>query len=112
MLKTVRRTQTKMRLAITGGEASGKTVSALLAAYGITDNWQKVALIDTTNNSASFHSYLGRFNTLQLGAPYTSEKLQRAIHLCEESGVEAVIIDNLSDAWSSEGGIIDTGKGQ
>jgi hypothetical protein len=107
MLTQVQRRQSRMRLAIAGDHSTGKTLSALLAAYGLTGSWEKVALIDTELGSASYHAYVGRYSTVQIGAPFTPEKFMQAIRLCEEAGMEAIVIDSISDEFVGEGGITD-----
>ena len=65
-LQQAQRHQVKLRLGLSGASGFGKTYSALLLAYGITNNWSKIAIIDTENNSASLYSHLGEFNVLSL----------------------------------------------
>ena len=43
----VQRQKMKLRMALTGVSGGGKTLGALYLAYGLTDDWGKVALIDT-----------------------------------------------------------------
>ena len=50
-LRKAQRKQAKIKLAMEGVSGSGKTMSALLLASGITD-WSKIAVIDTENHSA------------------------------------------------------------
>jgi hypothetical protein len=105
-LQTIHRKQTKARLALQGPAGAGKTMSSLLLAYGLTGNWQKIAIIDTEQNSASFHSDLGDFNTVQLGTPYTTDRYIEAVELCELAGIEAIIIDSISPEWIGELGCL------
>ena len=108
-LKIVTRNKEKLRLALQGDVHSGKTLSALLLASGLTNNnWSKIAVIDTESNSASLFSHLGKFNTLQIAAPFTLFKYIEAIELCEESGMEVIILDSITPEWIGEGGIVDT----
>ena len=65
-LKQAQRNQVKLRLGLSGPSGYGKTYSALLLAFGITNDWSKIAIIDTENNSASLYSHLGEFNVLTL----------------------------------------------
>ena len=46
-LQTAERKRVKLRLNIASPSGFGKTYSALLIAYGIAGNWQKIAVIDT-----------------------------------------------------------------
>ena len=94
-------------MALLGPSGSGKSMSALLAAYGLTNNWCKVAVIDTENHSAELYSHLGHYNVVNIAAPYTPEKYIDAIKLCEQSQMEVIILDSISHEWEGSGGILD-----
>ena len=106
-LKQSQRQQVKLRLGLSGASGFGKTKSALLLAYGMTQDWSKVALIDTENSSASLYSDLGNYNVLDLQAPYSPERYIQAIELCEKSGIEVIIIDSASHEWNGTGGCLE-----
>ena len=106
-LQTASRKQAPIKLAIQGPSGSGKTYSSLLLAYGLTQNWSTIAVIDTENNSASLYAHLGAFKTLGLSAPFTPEKYMEAIALCTDEGMEVIIIDSISHEWDGVGGILD-----
>lgn len=106
-LKQSQRQQVKLRLGLSGASGFGKTKSALLLAYGMTQDWSKIAVIDTENSSASLYSDLGNYNVLDLQAPYSPERYIQAIELCERSGIEVIIIDSASHEWNGTGGCLD-----
>jgi hypothetical protein len=106
-LKQSQRQQVKLRLGLSGASGFGKTKSALLLAYGMTQDWSKIAVIDTENSSASLYSDLGNYNVLDLQAPYSPERYIQAIELCEKSGIEVIIIDSASHEWNGTGGCLD-----
>ena len=58
-LKKATRKQAKLRMGLSAVSGGGKTYSALLLAFGLTNDWNKVAVIDTENGSASLYSHLG-----------------------------------------------------
>ena len=111
-LNTSIRKQTKTRLALEGPAGSGKTYSALLLAYGLCQDWSKIALIDTEQDSASLYSQLGPFGTIGLGAPYHPTRFYDAIDLCDISGKEVIIVDSLSLEWIGDGGMVDKLSGK
>ena len=45
-LQKAQRNQVKLRIGLSGPSGYGKTYSALLLAYGITEDWTKIAIID------------------------------------------------------------------
>ena len=106
-LQKAERHQVKLRIGLSGPSGFGKTYSALLLAYGITNDWNKIAIIDTENKSASLYSHLGDFNVLSLEEPYSPERYLKAIKLCEESEVEIIIIDSISQEWQGKGGCLE-----
>jgi AAA domain len=106
-LQKAERHQVKLRIGLSGPSGFGKTYSALLLAHGITNDWNKIAIIDTENKSASLYSHLGDFNVLSLEEPYSPERYLKAIKLCEESEVEIIIIDSISQEWQGKGGCLE-----
>jgi hypothetical protein len=106
-LQKAKRHQVKLKVGMSGPSGYGKTYSALLLAFGITNDWNKIALIDTENNSASLYSHLGDFNVLSLNEPFSPERYIEAIKICEASDVEVLIIDSISHEWSGKGGCLE-----
>ena len=83
-LQQAQRSQVKLRIGLSGPSGYGKTFSALLMAYGITQDWKKIAVVDTENNSASLYSHLGDFNVLNLEEPYSPQRYIEAIKTLRE----------------------------
>lgn len=115
---TVTREKSKLRLALAGPSGSGKTLSALLLAFGITDDWNKIALIDTEHGRAKFYANRSDFETgaflyQEMTAPYSPDKYKSMV-LEGASAVGSdgvVIIDSFSHAWDNEGGVLDIKSG-
>jgi len=105
-LQQTQRRNVKLRLGISGASGFGKTYSALQLAYGMTNNWSKIAVIDTENSSASLYSDLGIFNVLNLFPAYSPERYIEAIDTCEKSNMEVVIIDSITHEWQGAGGCL------
>lgn len=105
-LQQAQRHQVKLRLGLSGASGFGKTYSALLLAYGITNDWSKIAIIDTENNSASLYAHLGNFNVLSLSEPYSPERYIEAIKTCEKASMEVIIIDSITHEWNGKGGCL------
>ncbi|MCH5226757.1 MAG: AAA family ATPase [Muribaculaceae bacterium] len=91
--------QAKIKLAIQGCSGSGKTFSALQLAYGLCGDWSKIAVVDSENNSADLYANLGDYNVLPLEGIYTPETYIEAIRICEQAGMEVIIIDSMSQCW-------------
>ena len=106
ILKAARK-RAKIKMALQGPSGSGKTMSSLLISYGLCGDWSKIAVIDTENHSAELYSHLGEYNVINIAAPYSPEKYQEAIKLCEKSGMAVIIIDSISHEWEGSGGILD-----
>ena len=105
-LQKARRNQVKLRLGLSGASGFGKTYSALLLAYGITNDWSKIVIIDTENNSANLYAHLGDFNVLSLNEPYSPERYISAIRACERASMQVIIIDSITHEWQGKGGCL------
>lgn len=106
-LQKATRKKVKLRLGLSAVSGGGKTYSALLLAKGIVGDWDKIAVVDTENGSASLYSHLGDFNTIELTAPYSPERYIEAIHACENAGMEVIIIDSITHEWDGKGGCLE-----
>jgi len=102
------RKQAVIKMAVQGPSGSGKTYSSLLLAFGLVGNWTHIAVIDTENNSSHLYSHLGNYNVLSLSEPFSPERYQDAIEVCEKAGMKAIIIDSISQEWEGAGGIIES----
>ncbi len=99
-----KRTNAKLRLAITGTAGSGKTYGALLIAKGLEG---KIAVIDTECGSASLYSHLVDFDVCNLTPPFDPRRYVQLIHEAENEGYSVIIIDSLSHEWNGDGGCLD-----
>jgi hypothetical protein len=106
-LQIAKRKQAKIRLGIQGCSGSGKTYSALLIAFGLCGDWNRIAVLDTENYSASLYAHLGAFQIVNIPAPFPPEKYIEAIRLCESAGIEVIIVDSISHEWEGAGGILE-----
>lgn len=105
-LQQAQRHQVKLRLGLSGASGFGKTYSALLLAYGITNDWSKIAIIDTENSSANLYAHLGNYNVLNLNEPYNPERYIEAINRAENASMEVIIIDSITHEWQGKGGCL------
>lgn len=106
-LRKATRTKAKIRLGLSAVSGGGKTYSALLIAYGMVGDWNRIAIIDSENGSADLYSHLGDYNVLPIVAPFPPEKYVQAIKDCEGAGMECIIIDSITHEWDGKGGILD-----
>ena len=96
----------KLRLGMSGPAGSGKTYSALLIAHGLGG---RIGMIDTEHGSGDLYADLlpEGYDVLQLTPPFTPARYVEAMHALEQAGVDTIIVDSLSHAWSGEGGSLD-----
>jgi hypothetical protein len=106
-LRKATRKKAKIRLGLSAVSGGGKTYSALLIAHGICNDWNKVAIIDSENNSADLYAHLGDFNVLPIAAPFSPERYVEAIRACEKAGMEVIIVDSITHEWDGKGGCLD-----
>lgn len=100
-----KRTNAKLRLALTGPAGSGKTFSAIQLALGLKG---KIAMIDTECGSGSLYANLADYDICQLKPPYDARRYVALIHEAENAGYNVIIIDSISHEWDGEGGSLDT----
>ena len=100
-LRVSSKKQAKIKLALQGCAGSGKTYSALLLAYGLTNDWTKIAIIDSENGSADLYASLGNYNVLPLQDNFTPETYIEAVKVCEDAKMEVIIIDSISQCWDN-----------
>lgn len=124
VFKKAQREQVRIKVSIAGPAGSGKTMSSLLMAYGLTkaefpnlseaEIWEKICVIDTENGSGSLYvgkqvgtTTIGAYNTIDLTPPFEPGVFVDAIRMAEEHGMNVIIIDSLSHAWAGVGGALD-----
>src|SRR5574344_502618 len=109
-----KREKAKARICLSGTSGSGKTLSALYLAYGMTGDWSKVAVIDSERGRALMYadrSDLGTEEYLHcdLEPPYSVDRYVEAMRMAEEIVGEdgVIVIDSASHAWFGQGGVLD-----
>lgn len=109
-----------------GATGSGKTVGALITAKGLvkamfpelddtsTDFWSKIGIVDTEHNRSKIYAdttigeeYIGKFLHIEFQPPFDVEGYIGATKALKEAGAKVVIIDSLTHAWDSTGGLLE-----
>jgi hypothetical protein len=106
-LQRAERKKAYLKLNISAPSGAGKTYSALRMAHGLIGAWEKIAVIDTENSSASLYSHLGSYNVIDLAPPFSPERYIEAIETCLKAGIECIIIDSSSHEWGGPGGCLE-----
>jgi len=119
-IRKAERKKAKLRLAFIAPSGAGKTLSSLLLAYGLVDDWGKIGMIDTEAGSGELYTgetfltqdgsvTIGDYLYCRIEPDFTIPKYLDAIRSMQsalgEGGV--IIIDSLSHAWSGSGGLLD-----
>ncbi len=89
------KTQLKCRLAIAGPSGSGKSYTALKVASKLSD---KIAVIDTENDSATRYADEFKFDHLNLRNPSIKDYLD-AMTAAVTGGFGCLVVDQASAAW-------------
>ena len=100
----------KLRLALAGPSGSGKTYTALTLACALAGG-KPVAVIDTERGSASKYALTKdgqgfEFDVQEL-TNYNPQHYINAIHEAEQGGYAVLVIDSLTHAWNSVGGVLE-----
>ena len=123
-LKQAQRSKAYLKLGMSAPSGGGKTLGALLIAYGLMKEkypkesdetrWGKIAIIDTENGSGELYvgkeianTKIGVYNAVTLTPPFEADKYTDAIELCREAGMEVCIIDSTTHLWSGQGGLLE-----
>jgi len=117
-IRKASRKKAKLRLGICAPAGCGKTMGALLLAFGITGDWGKIGFIDTETGSGELYVgvtvdtsdgpiTIGEYNYWRIDPDFTVKKYLEAIRAFEAAGMEVIIIDSLSHAWAGQGGLLD-----
>lgn len=105
--KKAARKKVKIKMSIASPTGFGKTYSALLLARGMVEKWEDIVVIDSENGSASLYQHLGRYNVVEMQAPYTVDSFCEAVDLCMENGAKVIIADSTYHYWHGKGGVLD-----
>lgn len=123
-IKKAKREKIKVPIMVTGASGSGKTISSLLIAKGIVEKmfpnmsdqeqWEKIGVIDTEHKRALLYADsiigdvpIGEFMHIDFEPPFTVSRYVEAFNMFKNAGVEVIIVDSLTHAWSGEGGILE-----
>jgi hypothetical protein len=123
-IQKAERAKIKVPIMLMGASGSGKTLSSLLIAKGIVEamlpkatdeeHWAKIGMVETEHNRSSLYVNtehdnvtIGNFLQVELKPPFTVQSYVEAFDMLKQAGVEVIIIDSLTSAWSGEGGLID-----
>jgi len=123
-LKKAQRSKAYLKLGMSAPSGGGKTLGALLIAYGLMKEkypnesdefrWGKIAIVDTENGSGELYvgsevagTKIGSYNAITLTEPFVVEKYTQAIEVCHEAGMEVCILDSTTHMWSGPGGLLE-----
>ena len=105
--REVRRENVPLLLGLAGGTGSGKTMSALLLARGLSGG-KPFGFVDTENGRAKM--YADEFPEMRhadITAPFRPEKYAEAIEAADAQGFPVVVVDSASHEWYGDGGCLD-----
>lgn len=100
------REQVNLILMLSGGTGSGKTLSALMLAKGMSGG-KRFAVIDTENGRASHYADSFDFDVARLDAPFTPQSYTEAIEAADAAGYPVIVVDSTSHEHAGEGGLLD-----
>jgi hypothetical protein len=102
------REQTPLLIGLVGPSGSGKTYSALRLATGIqTVAGGKIAAIDTEARRMLHYADRFKFEYLEFGAPFSSERYLDALAAAVATGAKTIIVDSMSHEHEGAGGYLE-----
>ncbi|RYE52680.1 MAG: hypothetical protein EOP48_15970 [Sphingobacteriales bacterium] len=96
MTTTIKR---KARVALVGGANSPKLYAALQIAFGLTGNYQRIIVIDSTGK-ADRYSILGDYHVCEIHPQSTPDRYSSLLNIVQGTPHDAVILD-LTSEWRS-----------
>ncbi|MBI9093076.1 MAG: AAA family ATPase [Desulfobacterium sp.] len=112
-IRKAQREGARMVIGLAGSSGSGKTHTALILGYGMTNfDSSKVGLLDTENKRGSLFADVlkndkGEVQPFLIGdlvPPFSPDRYATAIKEFEAAGVEVLIIDSITHEWEGTGG--------
>lgn len=100
------REQVPLIIGLSGGTGSGKTMSAMRLAAGMSQG-KPFCVIDTENGRASHYADQFAFDVLDLRAPFTPTAYAEAIAAADVAKYPVIVVDSMSHEWAGEGGVLD-----
>ena len=108
-LRNAVRKKVKVKALFEGVSGSGKTLSALLMAYGLCEDWSKIALIDTERSGDLYANKKDPDQGIDIGTyklyefhndrTLTDVDYTRAVKECVNAGMQVIIIDSITPHW-------------
>ncbi len=106
-LRPAVREEVGLLIGFAGGTGSGKTLSALKLAKGMTPPGKRFAMIDTENGRAKFYADDFQFDHGDLRAPFSPASYAAAIQEVDKGGYPVIVVDSMSHVWAGDGGVLD-----
>jgi hypothetical protein len=94
------RTAVKIKALLMGPSGAGKTLGALKMAEGLVSGPDKIAVVDSENDRASYYADAVAFDALSL-TDHKPTRYIEAIDAAIAAGYEVVVIDSLTHAWQN-----------
>lgn len=105
--REVRRENVPLLLGLAGGTGSGKTMSALLLARGLSGG-KPFAGIDTENGRMKHYADLfPELRHAEIHAPFRPDRYAEAIEAADKQGFPVIVVDSASHEWYGDGGCLD-----
>ena len=112
-IQEAKREGARLVIGIDALSGDGKTLSALLMAWGLAGgDASKIGFLDTENKRGALyadklvdkHGKIHRFKIASLDAPFTPERYSMAIKEFQAAGIEVLVIDSVSHEFEGSGG--------
>jgi hypothetical protein len=100
------REEVGLLIGLIGASGSGKTMSGLRLASGMSEGG-KFVVIDTESRRALHYADMFKFDHYELHEPFRPQEYSDVIRAADEAGYKAIIVDSFSHEWAGYGGILD-----
>lgn len=104
--RPAKRENVPLLIGLAGGTGSGKTLSAMKLAKGLSGD-QPFAVVDTENGRAKHYADDFRFDVTDLAAPFSPARYGEAIAAAASTGYGVIVVDSMSHEHAGDGGLLD-----
>jgi hypothetical protein len=104
--RPAKRENVPLLIGLAGGTGSGKTMSALLLAKGLSAG-KPFALLDTENGRALHYADEFDFHHANLHAPFRPDAYAEAVAAADKAGYPVIVVDSMSHEHAGDGGLLD-----
>lgn len=106
-IRPARRSEAKPLIGLFSESGAGKTLSALYLAKGFVGPSGRIGMIETEAGRGEAYADMINYLVVPMRETFSPRNYGEALTVCEQSSLDALIIDSCSHEWEGAGGVLD-----